>query len=66
METKTPEPYLEPVSEGLCEVLDCKSAASYRASWAQGVIIKLLCATHKAEAEGKLLGELQFRRKRRP
>ena len=65
METKTPEPYLEPVGEGLCEVVDCTSVASYRASWAQGVIIKILCATHKAEVEGKPFGELKFRRKRR-
>jgi hypothetical protein len=65
METRTPEPYLEPVSEGLCEVLNCASPASYRASWAQGVIIKILCNSHKAEIEGKPFGELDYRRKRR-
>jgi hypothetical protein len=65
MEGKNPEPYLDPVSEGTCEVVDCASAASYRASWAQGVIIRLLCATHKAAIEGKPFEELNFRRKRR-
>jgi len=38
------EPYFEPVSEGICEVLDCSSPAKYRVSWAQGVIISGLCA----------------------
>ena len=66
MGTKTPEPYLEPCSEGLCEVLDCTGVASYRASWVQGVIIKIVCATHKAQVEGKPFGELKYRRTRRP
>jgi hypothetical protein len=63
MVTKTAEPYLEPVSEGRCEVLDCASAATYKASWAQGVIIKIVCATHKSELEGKPFGELTYRRR---
>jgi hypothetical protein len=65
METKTPEPYLEPVSKGVCEVVDCTSVATYRASWAQGVIIRLLCATHKSELEGTSFGDVEFRMKRR-
>jgi hypothetical protein len=65
METKTPEPYSEPVSAGHCDVLDCTSAASYRTSWAQGVIVKILCATHKAELEGKPFEEIKFRKTRR-
>jgi hypothetical protein len=63
-----PEPYLEPISEGNCEVLNCSTRAGYRASWAQGVIIRLLCPTHKAEVEGKSLAELgpsTFAKKRR-
>lgn len=66
MAFKSPEPYLEPVSEGVCEVLDCSSRAAFRASWAQGVIIKLLCPAHKAKLQGELFQELNpalFRRK---
>lgn len=68
MATKTPEPYLDPVSEGVCEVLDCASPATYRASWVQGVVIRLVCNTHKAEVEGKLFGDLsptKFAKRRR-
>lgn len=62
------EPYLEPVSEGMCEVVDCSSPAGFRASWAQGVIIRLLCPTHKTELEGEVFDDLSptiFGRKRR-
>jgi len=65
MAGKNLEPYLDPVSEGTCEVVDCASAAKYRASWAQGVIIRLLCASHKADVEGQPFEKLNFRRKRR-
>jgi hypothetical protein len=68
MPAKNPEPYLEPISEGNCAVLNCSTHAEYRASWAPGVIIRLLCPTHKAEVEGKPLAELSpstFARKRR-
>lgn len=67
MAAKNPEPYIDLVSEGICEVLDCSSPANYRASWAQGVIIRLVCTTHKEEIEGKLFGDLSpstFGRKR--
>ena len=67
MAAQNPELYLDPVSEGVCEVLGCLKPATYRASWAQGVIIRLLCATHKAEVEGKPfeeLGRSRFARKR--
>jgi hypothetical protein len=58
MTSKNNESYFDPVSEGICEVLGCSNPAKYRASWAQGIIIKLMCATHKAEVEGKLFAEL--------
>ena len=63
MAATNPEPYFDPVSEGICEVLNCSSPAKHRASWAQGVVIKLGCTTHKAEIEGKLCPST-FRRKR--
>jgi hypothetical protein len=53
MATKNPDPYFDPVSEGICEVLQCSSPAKYRASWVQGVIIRLVCPTHKVEVDGK-------------
>jgi hypothetical protein len=68
MATKNPEPYIDPVSEGVCEVLDCSSPAKYRASWVQGVIVRLVCTTHKEEVEGRLFGDLSpstFGKKRR-
>jgi hypothetical protein len=68
MANKNPEPYLDPVSEGFCEVLDCSSPAKFRASWVQGVIVRLVCTTHKAEVEGKLFGDLtpsKFAKRRR-
>ena len=52
------ELYFDPVGEGICQALGCPHPAKYRASWAQGVIVKLMCTTHKAEAEGKLFSEL--------
>jgi hypothetical protein len=63
-----PELYFDPVSEGVCEVLGCSNPAKFRASWVQGVIIRLVCITHKAEVEGKSFGELTpstFGRRRR-
>jgi len=68
MANATPEPYLDPVSEGACEVLECSSPAKFRASWVQGVIVRLVCPTHKTEIEGKLFGDLNpstFGKKRR-
>ena len=66
MAAQDPEPYFDPVSEGVCEVLHCSNPASYRAWWAQGVIIRLVCNTHKAQVDGKPFEELQssFARKR--
>jgi hypothetical protein len=52
------ELYFDPVSEGTCEALGRSHPAKYRATWAQGVIVKLMCTTHKAEVEGKLFSEL--------
>jgi hypothetical protein len=68
MEAKNPEPYIDPVSEGICEVVNCSNPAKYRASWVQGVIVRLVCTAHKGEIEGKLFGDLSssvFGRKRR-
>src|SRR4029077_3418683 len=67
MAANNPEPYLDPVSAGVCEVLNCSSPASFRASWVQGVIVRLVCTTHKAEIEGRLFGDLtpsKFAKKR--
>ena len=50
--------YIDPVSEGTCQVRGCSLPAKYRASWAQGVIVKLMCTTHRTEVEGKLFSEL--------
>lgn len=52
------ELYIDHVSEGTCQVLGCSNPAKYRASWAQGVIVKLICPTHRTEVEGKLFSEL--------
>ena len=66
MAAKNPEPYFEPVSAGVCEVLECSSPAKYRVTWAQGVIIRLVCTAHKAQVEESLFDELvsTFGRKR--
>src|SRR5262249_43864310 len=45
--------YFDPVSEGICEVLHCTNPAKYRANWAGGVAIRLVCTAHKEEVEGK-------------
>jgi hypothetical protein len=58
MARNEPDLYLERISEGPCEVLGCSNAAKYRASWAQGIIVKLICTAHKGEVEGKLFAEL--------
>jgi hypothetical protein len=55
---KTPEPYLDPVSEGICEAQGCSNPAKHRASWAQGIFIRLVCSAHKADVEGKPFEEL--------
>ncbi len=63
-----PELYFDPVSEGVCEALDCSNPAKFRASWVQGVIIRLVCVNHKAAVEGKSFEELSpttFGRRRR-
>ena len=42
----------------MCEVQGCQEPARYRASWLQGIVVKLVCAAHKTEVEGKLFEEL--------
>lgn len=58
MADKNPEPYLEPVSEGVCDFLNCSSRAAYRASWVQGVIIRIVCSAHKTQLEGEVFEDL--------
>ncbi len=55
MSDMNPEQYLEPVSKGICEALNCSSGAVYRASRAQGVVNKLKCSAHKTQLDGKVL-----------
>jgi hypothetical protein len=45
MENKNTPLYFDPVSEGTCEVQRCLNPAKHRANWAQGIIVKLVCAT---------------------
>jgi hypothetical protein len=52
------ELYFDSVSEGVCEVLGCPNPAKYRASWAQGIVVKLVCTAHRTEVEGKLYEDL--------
>jgi hypothetical protein len=59
MASKNTELYFDPVSQGICQVLGCSNAAKYRASWAQGVVIKLVCLTHKTRIDGKLFENLE-------
>jgi hypothetical protein len=68
MVSKNTELYFDVVSQGSCEVQGCASPARYRASWAQGVVMKLVCPAHKTAVEGKLfedLGSAVFGNKRR-
>ena len=58
MANKNNQLYFEPVSDGICDVLGCSNPAKCRASWAGGIVVKLMCPTHKAEVEGKLFAEL--------
>ena len=58
MPRKNNELYFDPVSEGICEVLGCSHLAKYRANWAQGIVVKLVCNIHKVEVEGRLFSEL--------
>ena len=58
MSIKNPDLYFDPVSEGICEVVGCSNPAKYRGSWAQGIVIRLVCTTHNADVEGKLFEEL--------
>jgi hypothetical protein len=58
MANKDKEPYVDPVNEGICQVLSCPHPARYRASWAQGVVVRLVCASHHEEVKEKLFQEL--------
>lgn len=68
MTSKNTELYFDPVSEGDCEVQQCANPAKYRASWAQGIVVKLVCTAHMQEVEGKLFEEIgpsKFKSKQR-
>ena len=58
MGIKLAEPYFDPVSQGICEVMSCSNPAKHRASWGQGTVVKLVCVMHKPEVEGKLFEEI--------
>lgn len=58
MENQNALPYVDPVSDGVCEVLDCSKPANYRISWSQGIVIRRVCSTHKAHMEKKSFEEL--------
>jgi hypothetical protein len=58
MTDKLPEPYFDPVSQGFCEVLSCSNPAKFRASWAKGIIIKLVCVAHRSDVEEKVFSDL--------
>jgi hypothetical protein len=58
MVNKNTELYFDVVSQGECDVAGCSKPARYRASWAQGVVMKLVCVAHREEVEGKLFEEL--------
>ncbi len=58
MANKGTDLYLDPVGQGVCEIQGCSNPAKHRASWAQGVVVKLVCAGHKTEIEGKPFEEL--------
>jgi hypothetical protein len=45
MEGKKTELYFDPVSQCICQVRCCQNPAKYRASWVQGIVVKLVCAT---------------------
>jgi len=58
MGVKLAEPYFDPVSQGNCEVQRCPNPAKFRASWAQGTVVKLVCTVHRPEMEGKAFQEV--------
>jgi hypothetical protein len=60
MGLKLAEPYFDPVSQGICEVLGCSSPAKFRVNWAQGMVVKLVCNAHKPEVEGKVFQEISL------
>ena len=59
MAGKNTEPYLEPVSQGICAVLSCSHPAKYRATWSLGAVRKLVCITHRSQVEGKSFDEVE-------
>jgi hypothetical protein len=58
MVSKNTELYFDVVSQGSCDVQGCGNPARYRASWAQGVVMKLVCPAHRTAVEGKLFEDL--------
>ena len=58
MDGRKPEPMFEPVSAGFCAARYCTNPAKFRATWTQGIIVKLVCSTHKPQVEGKIFEEV--------
>ena len=58
MTSKNTEPYLEPVSDGICAVLSCSQPAKYRATWSLGAVRKLVCTAHMSQVEGKYFDDV--------
>jgi hypothetical protein len=58
MDTKKTEPSFEPVAKGNCQFQRCTSPAVFRASWALGIMVKLVCVAHKSSVEGKTFEEI--------
>jgi hypothetical protein len=59
MASKNTDPYIEPVSVGICAVLGCSHPAKYRATWSLGAVRKLVCTTHVSQVEGKYFNEVE-------
>ena len=49
------ELYFDPVSQGVCQIRNCSNPAKYRATWSQGVVMRLVCPTHRSEIDGSKL-----------
>jgi hypothetical protein len=58
MQSKNTELSFEPVSTGNCEAQHCLNPAKYRATWSQGIVLKLVCTTHRSQVEGKYFNEV--------
>lgn len=58
MANRTVKIHFQPVSHGTCQVQGCQSPAKFRANWDEGIIMKLVCARHREEVDGKAYGDV--------